>query len=160
VAPFPSGRFCANFLWARRLGGEWEVWTVRRPFVQILVATSEAVPFAKTGGLADVCGALPVEVARQGHDVAVILPAHRQAKQAGLPIEDTGVTLDIPIGSKSVAGRILRSHLPGSRVPVYLVHNDEYYDRDALYGVNSKDYKDNAERFVFFDRAVLEAIRL
>ena len=52
------------------------------------------------------------------------------------------------------------AHLPGGKVPVYLVHQDQYFDRDQLYGVDGKDYIDNCERFVFFSRAVLEAIRL
>ena len=50
--------------------------------------------------------------------------------------------------------------MPGGKVPVYLVHQDQYFDRDQLYGINGKDYIDNCERFVFFSRAVLEAIRL
>jgi starch synthase len=128
--------------------------------LNILVATSEAVPFAKTGGLADVCGALPVELARLGHKPAVILPNYRQCRRAGPPIAPTGLDLSIPIGTKTVRGRLLQSTLPGSRVPVYLVEQDGYFDRPALYGENGQDYIDNCERFVFFCRAVLDAIRL
>src|SRR5688572_1554216 len=57
------------------------------PVVNVLIATSEAVPFAKTGGLGDVCGALPVELARQGQRPAVIMPGYRQAYAAGPAIE-------------------------------------------------------------------------
>ena len=128
--------------------------------MKTLIVASEVVPFAKTGGLADVCGALPVELARLGHEVAVILPAYRQALRCGRPIEPTGVSLEIPIGQKTVAGTLLKSSLAESDVPVYLVRQDEYYDRDQLYGDNGADYKDNCERFVFFCRAVMEAIRL
>jgi starch synthase len=128
--------------------------------VKILLATSEAVPFAKTGGLADVCGALPIALAQLGHEPAVILPAYRQAKYSPMPIERLGIDFIVPIGSKTVAGHLLRSHLPGSNVPVYLVEQDQYYDRDELYGVDGNDYQDNCERFVFFSRAVLEAVRL
>jgi starch synthase len=128
--------------------------------VNILLATSEAVPFAKTGGLADVSGALPIELARLGHKAAVILPAYRQVRYCGLPIEPLGIDFIVPIGSKMVTGHLSRSHLPGGKVPVYLVEQDQYFDRDQLYGVDSKDYIDNCERFVFFSRAVLEAIRL
>ena len=53
-----------------------------------------------------------------------------------------------------------RSQLPNSDVPVYLVRQDDYYDRSELYGENGADYKDNCERFIFFCRAVLESIRL
>ncbi len=128
--------------------------------VNILLATSEAVPFAKTGGLADVCGALPIELAKLGHRPAIILPAYRQTRYCKQPIEELGIEFVVPIGSKTVAGHLLRSTLPGTDVPVYLVRQDQYYDRDQLYSVDGKDYNDNCERFVFFSRAVLEAVRL
>lgn len=126
--------------------------------MNILFATSEAVPFAKTGGLADVSGALPVELARQGHSVAVVLPAYRQAKHCGQPIERLHHTLTIPIGRKLVTGQVLKSFLPDSNVPVYLIEQDEYYDREEVYRANGRDYIDNCERFVFFCRAALELI--
>lgn len=128
--------------------------------MKILMATSEAVPFAKTGGLADVCGALPVELARLGHETTLILPAYRQVRAAGLPIEPTGVSFEIPIGNKSVRGSFSKSRLPNSSVDVYLVEQDDYYDRAGLYQENGEDYRDNCERFVFFSRAVLESVRL
>jgi len=128
--------------------------------VKILIATSEAVPFAKTGGLADVCGALPIELARLGHESALILPAYRNVQYCGLPIERLGIDFIVPIGSKTVTGHLLQARLPEVDVPVYLVEQDQYYDRDDLYGTDGKDYIDNCERFVFFCRAVMEAIRL
>ena len=144
--------------------------------MKILMATSEAVPFAKTGGLADVCGALPLELARLGHQPTLIMPAYRQVFQAGLPIEPAGVSLEIRVGQKMVSGRLLRSFLPveaahgaapgnnsgGSPspagVPVYFVEQPQYFDREQLYGPGLQDYRDNCERFVFFCRAVMEAI--
>jgi starch synthase len=128
--------------------------------VKIVLATSEAVPFAKTGGLADVCGALPLALAQLGHDVAVVMPAYRSAQRAGIPIEPTGIELSIPIGRKTVAGRLFQARFPASEVPVYLVHQGDYYDRAELYQSAGRDYPDNCERFVFFSRAVMEAIRL
>src|SRR3954452_10829347 len=89
--------------------------------VKILFATTEAVPFCKTGGLGDVCGALPGELARIGHEPIVILPAFRQALNCGRPIEPTHVRFEVPIGRKMVPGTFLRSTLPGGKVPVYLV---------------------------------------
>ncbi len=121
--------------------------------LKILLATSEVVPFAKTGGLADVCGSLPLELARLGHQVSVILPAYRSALQCGQPITDPGVKLHVPIGNKIVKGRVLRSQLPGSDVPVYLVDQPAYFDRADLYRESGEDYKDNCERFVFFCRS-------
>ena len=128
--------------------------------MNILLATSEAVPFAKTGGLADVCGALPIELARLGHQPAVIMPAYRRVHYCGQAIEPLSIDFIVPIGSKMVTGHLLRSKLPGSDVPVYLVQQDHYFDRDQLYGADGKDYIDNCERFVFFSRAVMEAVRL
>lgn len=128
--------------------------------MNILVATSEVAPFAKTGGLADVCGALPVELANLGQDVTVIMPAFRQIYDANLPIEPTGLKFDVPIGGKIVSGQLLKSYLPDSQVPIYFVDQPEYYGRNELYRENGEDYKDNCERFVFFSRAVMEAVRL
>jgi starch synthase len=128
--------------------------------VKILFATTEAVPFCKTGGLGDVCGSLPVELANLGHEPVVVMPAFRQALNSGRPIEQTGIRFEAPIGRKTVSGTILRSTLPGDQVPVYLIHQPQYYDRPEFYRENGHDYKDNCERFVFFCRAVLEAVRL
>ncbi len=126
--------------------------------MRLLFATTEAVPFCKTGGLGDVCGSLPQALAALGHEPVVILPAFRHALDSGQRIEPTGVDFSVPIGRKTVTGTFLRSTLPGGQVPVYLVAHDGYYDRDELYRSNGRDYKDNCERFVFFCRAVLEAI--
>lgn len=128
--------------------------------MNILMASSEAVPFAKTGGLADVCGALPVALERLGHRPTLIIPAHRSTRQCGVAIKPVGQRLAVAIGNKQVEGRLLESRLPGSQVPVYLVEQDHYFDRDGLYGEGEQDYIDNCERFVFFCRAVMEAIRL
>jgi starch synthase len=128
--------------------------------VNILLATTEAVPFAKTGGLGDVAGALPNELARLGHQVSVVMPAFRHIYQPGRAIEGIDAHFDIPVGGKSVRGRVLKSMLPGDTVPVYFIDQPTYFDRETLYGEGGKDYNDNCERFVFFSRAVLELIRL
>ena len=125
--------------------------------MKILFATTEAVPFCKTGGLGDVCGSLPLELANLGHEPVVVMPAFRQALNSGRPIEQTGIRFEVPIGRKTVSGTFLKSTLPGDKVPVYLVHQPQYYDRPELYRENGHDYKDNCERFVFFCRAALEA---
>jgi starch synthase len=127
--------------------------------LKILFATTEAVPFCKTGGLGDVCGSLPQELAELGHEPVIVMPAFRQALDCGRPIVPTGVSFEVPIGRKMVSGSFLRSSLPGDRVPVYLVQQNAYYDRAELYCEAGRDYKDNCERFVFFARAALEAIR-
>lgn len=128
--------------------------------VNILLATTEAVPFAKTGGLGDVVGALPNELARLGHNVSVVMPAFRQIYQPGRVIEGLDAHFDVPVGGKIIRGRVLKSTLPGDVVPVYFIDQPSYFDRDQLYGEGAKDYPDNCERFVFFSRAVLELIRV
>ena len=126
--------------------------------MNILFATTEAVPFCKTGGLGDVCGSLPLALQKLGVRPTLILPAFRAALESGRPIESTGVRFEIPIGRKMVTGEFLRSSLPGDEVPVYLVKQHAYYNRPELYRENDEDYRDNCERFVFFSRAVLEGI--
>lgn len=126
--------------------------------MNVLFATAEAVPFAKTGGLGDVCGALPGQLAERGVNVTLVMPAFRQTKQCGQPIEHTGIEFEVPIAGTPVSGTLLKSHLPGTDVPVYLVDHPEYYDRPELYREGGADYNDNCERFVFFARAVLEVI--
>src|SRR5579863_8882857 len=85
--------------------------------IRILLAASEVVGFAKTGGLADVAGSLPAALARRGHDCAVILPLYRVARQSGWPLEPTGHSFRIPVGSWALEGRLWRSTLPDSNVP-------------------------------------------
>ncbi len=128
--------------------------------MNIIVVASEAVPFAKTGGLADVAGALPRELAKLGHTATLILPCYRRVSNAGVPIRPTGVALRIPVGGRAVEGFINEADLPGSNVKVYLIDQPHYFDRPDLYQEKGRDYPDNCERFVFFDRAVLETIRL
>ena len=127
----------------------------------ILIAASEAVPFAKTGGLADVCGALPSQLQRLGHHVNLILPAYRSVYAMGLPLEDCQVELEIPVGNQCIEGRLLRLATDtGEQGAIYFVEQRKYFDREGLYGESGVDYRDNCERFVFFSRAVLEAIRV
>lgn len=131
--------------------------------MRIVLASSEAVPFSKTGGLADVASALPKALAQAGHDVWLITPHYPQilARQpSGAPgVLSTGVDLSISLGTRPIRGRILESILPGSRVTVYLIDQPDYFDRPGLYQDHQGDYRDNSERFIFFSRAVLEAVR-
>src|SRR4051812_603309 len=128
--------------------------------MRILTIASEAVPFAKTGGLADVAGALPVALASLGHEATLILPRYREASRSGLALTPTGRRLRVPIGSRDVEGRIIAADLPGSTARAFLIDQPAYFDRDELYGRQGVDFPDNCERFVFFGRAVLETIRL
>ncbi|WP_153557807.1 glycogen synthase GlgA [Roseimaritima sediminicola] len=128
--------------------------------MNIVLITTEAVPFAKTGGLADVCGALPVQLAEHGHDVAVIMPAFRQIHNAGQPISHTALTVHVTLEGRDYSARVLQSTLPGSEVPVYFIDHPEMFDRPQLYGDSEGDYQDNCLRFSFFSQACIQAIDL
>lgn len=126
--------------------------------LKILIASSEAYPFAKTGGLADVAGSLPKALRRVGHDVRVIMPKYKSAMNSGFPLHPLQEDIEIPLGEKSVKGFLFRAEL-AENTPVYLVENDAFFHRAQLYGENGRDYPDNAERFIFFCRAVLETCK-
>ena len=124
--------------------------------MKILFASPEAVPFAKTGGLADVAGALPKALAKLGHEVILILPKYRSVDEKRFPLRPTGMVLKIPISQKVVTGEVY-SLDQGPNFRVLFLRRDVYYDRDQLYGTPTGDFEDNAERFTFFSRAVAEA---
>ena len=126
--------------------------------MKIAMISSEIAPFAKTGGLADVVGTLSVALERRGHDISLIMPAYRSTLNGPFALEETGMQLTVPIGTRTEGASVLKTRL-GRNVSVYLVRADPYFDRDFLYGTHEGDYPDNAERFVFFSRAALEILR-
>jgi len=123
--------------------------------VRVLMVSPEAVPFAKTGGLADVAGALPKALKNTGVDVALVMPKYRDVDEERFSLRETGITIKVPIAGGSKKATVLKGKIEGN-IPVYFIRNDKYYDRKELYGTAHGDYPDNAERFVFFSRAVLE----
>jgi len=125
--------------------------------MHIAFAASECVPFSKTGGLADVVGALPRALAALGHQVSVYLPRYRQTKLADPQTVVRSIT--IPFDDKY---RFCSVVTAGSSAGVrfYFVDYPPYFDREALYGGPGGDYPDNAERFALFSRAVLEASKV
>ncbi len=125
--------------------------------MKIAFASSEMVPYAKTGGLADVAGALPLELHARGEEVAAFLPWYRTVRAAGTAVRDTGVELDVDLGFLSASGRVLEADpAPGPRV--FFIDAPEFFDRDDLYQTRGRDHFDNAPRFAFFARAVIEAV--
>lgn len=139
--------------------------------LKCLHAASEVAGFAKTGGLADVVSSLPPALTQRGLDCAVVMPLYRACRTSGQPLEATDLRFRVPIGDRAVEGRVWRSTLPGSTVPVYLIEQADYFERDdatmgrGLYqftdGSGQRvDYADNSARFGFFARAILEVIRL
>jgi starch synthase len=123
--------------------------------MRVLEVASEAAPFAKTGGLADVVGALPEALERLGCDVTLVIPAYRETLARGFLVEPTDLAFDVPIGTRRMTARFLRYRRPESACTVLFVANDELFDRPTLYG-GAADYPDNAERFIFLSRAAYE----
>src|SRR5437868_1010895 len=125
--------------------------------MHIAFAASECVPFSRTGGLADVVGALPRALAAAGHQVSVYLPRYRMTK---LPDAQTVVrSVTVPFDDRYRFCSVVSggSH---SGIKFYFVDYPPYFERDALYGTPAGDYPDNAERFALFSRAVLEASKI
>jgi starch synthase len=125
--------------------------------MHIAFAASECVPFSKTGGLADVVGALPHALAALGHQVSVYVPRYRQTKLADPQIVVPSIT--IPFDDKYRFCSVLTAGSSGA-VRFYFVDYPPYFDREGLYGGPAGDYPDNAERFALFSRAVLEASKV
>jgi starch synthase len=125
--------------------------------VHVLFAASECVPFSKTGGLADIVGALPRALASLGHTVTVYLPLYRQTQLKNprtviasitVPFDDTYRFCSVVDGGKHHG------------VQFYFIDYPPFYDREALYGTSLGDYHDNPERFALYCRAVLEAAKI
>lgn len=123
--------------------------------LKILFVSSEVSPFAKTGGLADVAGSLPQALVEMGHDVRIAMPKY---KFVDCPME-TRFDFPVLIADRKETAIIRESHLEAKvgdfyqKVPVYFVDNYQYFDRDSLYC-----FFDEAERFAFFCRAVIEML--
>ena len=128
--------------------------------MNVVFVASEAVPFAKTGGLARRRRGVAARLGETGPFRGGLssLLSSRLVRGPGArphghrPFESRSAP-------DSVEGHVYESRLPGSNVPVYLIDQPRYFDRDGLYGADGTDYDDNCERFVFFNRAVLEAIQ-
>src|SRR5512142_2353379 len=100
--------------------------------MQIVFATSEVSPIAKTGGLGDVCGSLPKALAKIGHDVTVFMPFYRQAREwferNGVAPEPILPTTQIIWANWAAEATFLRSTIPGTDIPLILVANDAFFD--------------------------------
>jgi starch synthase len=125
--------------------------------MKILFAASEVAPFAKTGGLADVAGSLPPAIASLGHEVRVIMPYYRQVGMHTSNLKQVA-TVSVPLGTWAERCDVLEGRM-GRDIVVYFIKKDIYYDRPELYRTARTDYPDNAERFIFFSRAIPELCR-
>ncbi len=125
--------------------------------MHIAFVASECVPFSKTGGLADVVGALPRALAALGHQVSVYVPLYRQTKLTDAQTVVRSITIPFDDQYRFCSVKTAANQ-PGIRFN--FVDFPEYFDREALYGTSAGDYPDNAERYALFSRAVLEASKV
>jgi starch synthase len=127
--------------------------------LRVLMVAAEAVPFAKSGGLADVLGSLPVSLKQAGVDVRIIMPEYRRIylKYAGRS-ELTG-TIRVPAGETPQTASV-REYITPDGIPVYFIGHEGYYHRSGMYGTLRGDFEDNDERFIFFSRAVFETVKM
>ncbi|CUU06451.1 starch synthase [Candidatus Kryptobacter tengchongensis] len=133
--------------------------------LNILFISSEIVPFAKTGGLADVSFALPQAIKELGHEVRAMMPKYGFISERKFGIHEIVRLreMDIPVGDKLQRGSAKASFIVGQKVKVqvYFLENEFYYNRDGLYvdSKTKKDYPDNDERFIFFSKGIIETLK-
>lgn len=125
--------------------------------LNVLLISSEVFPFAKTGGLADVSGALPEAICKKGHKCSVILPLYQSVRKNNFKPEV--IVKNIPVSINNREEFFNLCLIRYNKVDVYFIENDAYYGREFLYGSPQGDYPDNAIRFGFFAKAILASIR-
>ena len=129
--------------------------------LNLLIVSSEAIPYAKTGGLADVAGVLPLELAKLGHDVILLLPRYRCLSESGRSFRSV-CQLRVPTSQGLVDTLIEEDVIPvgqgDCRVRVWTIRNEAFFDRPGLYQDRGVDYPDNLDRFSFFCRATIEVM--
>ncbi len=118
--------------------------------LKILFLSAEVTPFAKTGGLGDVSGSLPIALRAMGHDVRVIMPAYQNIESGYPGVEPIPVRLDVPVNFGDIPTGVFQGTLPNSDVPIYFIAEWHLFNRPDLYG-----YWDDPYRFAFFGRAAL-----
>ena len=125
--------------------------------MKILLVSPEIFPFSKTGGLADVAGALPKALQKNGMEVKLISPKYRCVTEKDFSLEPVIGDLKVPIKNTIESASLWKTDYNG--MEAYFIGKDVYYNREGLYGIEGRDYEDNAERFAFFCRAVIESCR-
>ena len=126
--------------------------------MKILFVTSEVIPFSRAGGLADVSQSLPPYLGRRGLEIIVVTPKYRLSPPPRPALKLVETALEVPVSWMKKTAQVYQSSLKDN-IPVYLIGQDDLFEREGLYGNEYGDYQDNAERFIFFSRAVLELSR-
>ena len=125
--------------------------------LNILIAASEVVPFAKSGGLADVAGALPKALRKLGHDVRIVMPRYYIVDIEKYGLVPLDGSLGVHMGSMGeVWSAVFETVLPGSDVPVYFIDHEGFFGRKGLYDENGEGFRDNDNRFIFFSKAAMQ----
>jgi starch synthase len=126
--------------------------------MNILLAGSEALPYSKTGGLADMVGAMAKSLARAGHQVRLVTPLYRGLRAQFPDIQPFDWRLELPLANARVRGRVW-TRVVDPRLTVFFIDQPQFFDRNAIYQEHGMDYADNAERFIFFSKAVVHLAR-
>ena len=121
---------------------------------KVLFLSPEEVPFAKTGGLADVAGGLPGALKHLGVDIRTVMPLYDMVRKSNTRLKLLIDNLKIPLGRETLTARVWEARGVG-KVPAYFLEQDDLFNRPNLYGDNRGDYDDNLERFSFYSHGVL-----
>ena len=128
--------------------------------MKIVHVASELFPYVKTGGLADAVAALSVALADEQHEVAVFLPGYRKVlEHPDVASATWKLRLKIEMGDEYMTGHV-KVFSPRPNLDIYLICRDEFFDRSNPYGNGRRDYEDNAERFIYFAKGVVDTLRL
>ncbi len=127
--------------------------------LRVLFVTAEVTPFARTGGLGDMTAALSQVLAALGHDVRLIMPLYQTVSDGRFALAEVTTDLSVPLVTGRRTARVWQGSFPGQEgsagVPLYFIEQNDYFARPGLYGDETGDYADNAQRFIFFCRAAL-----
>jgi starch synthase len=126
--------------------------------MNILMVASECIPFVKVGGLADVVGTLPKYLKERGHDVRIIVPKYKSIDGKKYNLQSLPYKLHVQVGKDRESFR-LKYCLIEYNISVYFIENMRFFNRCGVYGSDGLDYRDNKERFIFFQKAVLESVK-
>lgn len=119
--------------------------------------SAEVAPYAKLGEMADVASALPKHLAPLGVDISLFMPKYRRPEIDSFPMEMAMDHLLVPLGERKIKARMLKGEQ--GKYDIYFIDHPKYFWRDHIYGTGTGEYLDNDERFIFFNRAVLEFLR-
>ena len=126
---------------------------------KILMLSSEAVPFAKTGGLADVVTALSAQLKAMGHDVRIPMPRYYHIDRGSFIKHEAAI--GIPLGHGEEWTAAYEGRLPGTEVPVYFLDHERFFGRDGIYGNRADEgFPDNAARFALLSRGAFQLCRM